>query len=176
MVVFPRFFMVFRVFVRWKNHEKSCFFMFLKVRWVPGGFPVVRVIILDMGGLYMMVSGFIFDDFLMIEVWKSDFFTDLDRWKRLSNEGPLPWRVVDVWYPPSTWFSQGLTAGNLHFMIVVGDPGSPNDLNHHRKSPFQPTSCMTVYYGLGWPPRTPWNLCFPCVTTPGYSTIVLHMV
>ena len=46
---------------------------------MPGGFPVVRVIILDMGGLYMMVSGFIFDDFLMIEVWKSDFFTDLDR-------------------------------------------------------------------------------------------------
>ena len=37
---------------------------------------MVRVIILDMGGLYMMVSGFIFDDFLMIEVWKSDFFTD----------------------------------------------------------------------------------------------------
>ena len=32
-------------------------------------------------------------------------------------------------------------------MIVVGDPGSPNDLNHHRKSPFQPTSCMTVFFG-----------------------------
>ena len=63
MVVFAGFFMVFQVFVRSKNHEKSCFFMFLMVWGVPGGFPVVRVIILDMGGLYMMVSGFIFDLF-----------------------------------------------------------------------------------------------------------------
>ena len=58
---------------------KNIVFHVFKVWGVPGGFPEVRVIILDTGQLYMMVSGFIFDDFLMIEVWKSDFFTDLDR-------------------------------------------------------------------------------------------------
>ncbi len=82
--------MVFQVFGRSKNHEKQCFLMFLRVWGVPGGFPEVRGIILTTTRLDMMVSGFIFDVFLMIEVWKSDFFTDLDRSKLLSNGGPLP--------------------------------------------------------------------------------------
>ena len=135
--------------------------MFLKICGVGGGFPEVWGIILTTTRLDMMVSGFIFDDFLMIEVWKSDFFADLDRWKRLSNEGPLPWRVVDVWYPPSTWFSQGLTAGNLHFMIVVGDPGSPNDLNHHNA-----TFCIVMHL-VSWNGSFLW--CFRSLGGPGSS-------
>ena len=69
------------------NHFR---FMFFGVWGVPGGFPEVRVIILDMGELYMIVFDLSFDVFLMIEVWKSDFLTDLDRSKLLSNGGLLP--------------------------------------------------------------------------------------
>ena len=65
-------------------------FMFCRVWGVPGGFPEVQVIILDMWELYMMVSGFMFDVFLMIEVWKSDLFTDLDLSKLLPNGGQCP--------------------------------------------------------------------------------------
>ena len=77
--------------VRGSSNEVVCCFLIVLMVWEGSrGFPVVRMIILDTGELYMMVSGFIFDVFLMIEIWKSDFFTDLDRSKRLSNEGPLP--------------------------------------------------------------------------------------
>ena len=76
MMVCHRLFIAFLVFRKSENYEKPCFFMLLRVWGVHGGFPEFRGIILTTTRLDMMVSGFIFDVFLMIEVWKSDVFTD----------------------------------------------------------------------------------------------------
>ena len=66
------------------------FFIFLNVWGVPGGFPEVRVIILDMGELHMMVFDVSFDMFLMIAVWKSDFLRTWIVRNCYQMEGPCP--------------------------------------------------------------------------------------